>query len=732
MNKLFQKFGSEKRWVAWQYKEVSDGAGGMKLSKMPLGKSNDPTTWGTLDEISANGNEKVGIMFGLDKMFLGIDIDHCINKETKRVEHEERENILAMIKRADTYMELSPSGTGIHLYFALSAPLELKANKKAPYECYSSLRFFTVTGDVLGEEKEVRTITPDEAIEILSIGGYPWGKEKKESTPVPNTSVHITMDDKDIVSKMFSSKNGDKLRALYNGDLSNHNNDQSSADVALCSSLAFWTRKDAAQIERIWLTSPLGAREKTQSRVDYRMRTVQFAIDNCDTVYQLPRQKGKVTVAINEDEAEEIDFDFLHTFKGKDKIKTITLCTENIAIVLRKHPDFKGKYRLDEFKGIYEIQNADGEWVDFKDSDILVLQSQIARIFTEFQTVKKDMVYDAVLKVGEENKIDSAVDYLKSVTWDGEARLDKWLTHTYGVEENIYHAAVASNWMKGLVKRIMYPGCKFDYVLVLEGAQGTRKSSSLAVLGRNWHVETTMSPDSKDFFMQFSAKAIVEFSEGETLSRTEVKKLKAIITTQSDKFRPPYGRVSMDFPRRCVFAMTTNNDEYLKDETGNRRWLPVRTVFAMANLEWLEANRDQLFAEAYHRAINLKETNWEFPDIETALEQDKRRVSDPNEDRIVSWYERLTANERNRGVTVTQVYSGVFNGGMEIYKPITKYEEMNIANVLRDILKLERKQSSVSGVRKVRWYPKGLVESDYVPQEKVVTLDDFENNEAQI
>lgn len=732
MNKLFEKFGSQKRWVVWQYKEVSDGSGGIKLSKMPIGKSNDPETWGTLEDVQKDGNEKVGIMFGLDKKFLGIDIDHCINKETKLVEHPECEQIIALIKRADTYMELSPSGTGIHLYFELSAPLDLVANKKAPYECYSSLRFFTVTGQVFGNEREVRTITPEEAIEILSIGGYPWGKDKKPDGVLHNTTVVSTLDDKSVVEKMFKARNGSKLRTLYNGDTTNHGGDLSSADMALCSSLAFWTRKDAQQMERIWLTSPLGAREKTQSRADYRARTIQFAIDNCDTIYEPPKPKtSKITLPINEDETEEIVFDFLFVIRGKEQIKTITVCTENICEVLRKHPLFKGRFRLDEFKGAYEIKGKDGEWCDFVDADILKLQSQIARMFTEFQTVKKDMVYDAVLKVGEENAIDSAIDYLKSVIWDGTARLDKWLFYTYGVEQNKYHTAVASNWMKGLVNRIVYPGCKFDYVLVLEGAQGAKKSSSLAVLGRDWHVETTMSPDSKDFFMQFQAKAIVEFSEGETLSRTEVKKLKAIITTQSDKFRPPYGRVSMDFPRRCVFAMTTNNDEYLKDETGNRRWLPIKTILPHANLEWLEANRDQLFAEAYHRAIVLKEKTWEFPEEETTAEQNKRRVSDPNEDRIVGWYERLTLKERNQGITISQVYSGVFNGGMELYKPITKYEEMSIANVLKMALKLENKQVSRSGTRKMRWFPADLVESDYVPQERVVTLDDFESNEEQ-
>jgi len=723
MNKLFEKFGEQKRWISWQPKEIIERNGDKKMSKIPLGKSNDPSTWHTLSEIK--DQSRVGIMFGLDKKFLGIDIDHCVNPQTNRIEHSERDNIIELIKKADTYMELSPSGTGVHLYFELTEPLELEANKKAPYECYSSLRFFTVTGNSYGKEKNVRTITAKEALDILSVVGYPWGKEKKSMAVTINTPIHININDTDIIKKMFNAKNGKKIQSLYNGDTKAYGDDMSTADMALVSMLAFWTRKDAEQMERIWINSPLGARAKTQEREDYRTRTITFAIENCDTVYEPPMPKSKVQVAINEDEYIDIDFDFLFTLKGKEKTKVVTLCTENICRVLRKHPEFKGKYRLDDFKGKYELYDGK-KWIDFEDVDILKLQSRIAEIFTEFQTVKKEMIYDAVLTVGKENEIDSAKDYLRSVVWDKIPRLDQWLCNTYGVEDNLYHRAVGSNWMKGLVKRIMQPGCKFDYVLVLEGEQGTKKSSSLATLGRDWHVETTMSPDTKDFFMQFSSKAIVEFSEGETLSRTDVKKLKAIITTQQDKYRMPYGKISLDHPRRCVFAMTTNTDEYLKDETGNRRWLPVKTLLPRANLEWLEANRDQLFAEAYQRVIVSKETTWEFPDVETREEQSKRRISDANEDLIVDWYLKKSSYEKNEGITVTDIYFALFTGGFgSISKPISKYDEMNIANVLKNILKLEKKQTSVDGIRKIRWYPVGMIESEFKVEDKQLVMEDF-------
>jgi putative DNA primase/helicase len=324
----------------------------------------------------------------------------------------------------------------------------------------------------------------------------------------------------------------------------------------------------------------------------------------------------------------------------------------------------------------------------------------------DFVKVPKEMVFDAMMKVARENTFDSAIDYLQGVKWDGTPRLDQWLTHTYGTPDDLYHQKVGSNWMKGLVRRIMVPGCKFDHVLVLEGEQGTRKSTSLMVLGGDWHVETAMSTDNKDFFMMFQGKAIIEFSEGETLSRTETKRMKAIITTQVDKYRPAYGRMSVDFKRRCVFAMTTNADEYLKDETGNRRWLPVK-CYGTANIDWL---RDQLFAEAYHRVMVLNETTWEFPDELMKEAQDLRRLHDPWEDLIAEWYFELTQRERDLGITVHDAYIKAVHKGSNSIKPMARFEEMNISEVFRRVLRLDKRRTFLKGVRAYRYYQAGAPE----------------------
>ena len=704
----------EKRWVVWN----AEKAGG-RTTKIPYsitGKkasSTDESTWTTYEKAKAASEffSGIGVVFTPDQTLLGIDIDHVV--EDGKVIGEHAKAITKLIKEADSYTEISPSGTGLHIYLHLTGPLALEANRHSPFEAYTSGRYFTFSEvSFHGKPKEIRTISPKEALKLLTIIGYPWEKPEAITKKGENSNEVVVstslFTDEELLKRMFDSRNGADIKKLYQGDATAKEGDLSRTDAALLSHLAFWSRKDKEQMERIWLASPLGSREKTQQREDYRLRSITAALKSCDEVYQTQEERIK----------EETGIDFLYTL-GAQGQKLVTKNTENICRILREDEDFEGRFRYDTFTNVYEIQIPETkEWRALEDNDAVAIQTQISIKYDFFRTVGKEMVFDAIMLVGKEEQIDSALDFIRSVEWDGEERLDQWLTHTFGTPDDEYHRAVASNWIKGLVKRIIKPGCKFDYVLVLEGEQGAKKSTSLHVLGmmangQSLHVETTMSTDSKDFFMQFQGKAIIEFSEGETLSRTEVKKMKAIITMQSDKYRPPYGRVSLDFPRRCVFAMTTNQEQYLKDETGNRRWLPVRVIKEEADVEWLRANRDQLLAEAYHRLVIGNETIYEFPKEETRRQQEARRISDPNEDRIVEWYynDPFNTKKQDEGITIQQVYEQALSQ----FGAMKKYEEMAIADVLRNKLKLKKLRKYIDGAQRTRWFPENTP----------LSLDDF-------
>lgn len=668
---LIKKYGAEPRWVSWKLETIKGKQTKVPYNAITGGKasSTDPQTWTTADKVSGN----MGIVLH-DNLLLCIDIDHVITEGKLQ-----SEVITNLILESNTYTEVSQSGTGIHLFLALTEPLTLTANRKDPFEVYTNGRYICTTGKNYTEEREVRTVTPVEALEIIQ-KIVPQKSKEKISTEI-NTSYFTN--DTELLNTMFSSKHGKKIKDLFDGitDIT----DASSADESLCCHLAYWSGKDPVQMDRLLLVSALGKREKMK-RKDYRERTIKKAIDFTKGVYKPPETK---------------ELDLLFTVIKKEKVYTLN--TENICRILSRHKEFTGTIRYDKFSNQIEIKE-NGLWREFAVGDEIVIQTKISILFPCFGKVNKQMVFDAIVKVARDNAIDSAIDYLTSIEWDKTPRLDHWLAYTYGVPEDEYHQKVASNWLKGLVKRLVVPGSKFDYVLVLEGDQGVKKSTSLGILGGGWHVETAMSTDNKDFFMQFQGKAIIEFSEGETLSRTEVKRMKAIITMQNDRFRLPYGRTTQDFPRRCVFAMTTNDSEYLKDETGNRRWLPVATVFEEADIEWLIENRDQLFAEAYHRVITLRETTYEFPKEITREMQDSRMVSDPNTELIAEWYyTALTDTDRVNGITTHRVFNECLHknwGG----SPMKKWEEMMIANILKKHLKLKKERLTVNGTQANRWF----------------------------
>ena len=704
-SKLIERFGEEKRWTNWRLETVNEKQTKVPyFSKTKKSESNNPSTWRTYEEVfdaSNNGGNNfsgVGIFFKEDKLLLGVDIDHCVNDG--KIEHEKKDIIEKFIKESNTFIEISPSNTGLHLFFEMKTPLDLVAHKKAPFEVYNNLRYLTVTNNIYSN-KTIRVVTPEEVTTLLSIIGYPWGRETSSTVSIGLSPISTTenLTDDQILKKMFRAKNGKKFEKIYSGDTSDYKS-ASEAEYALVGSLAFWTARNPVQMERIWLGSTIGMRDKTQTRKKYRKDAIDSILSKPGEIYEPLEVKIKKA-------NHNLDFDFLFKIDNKGD-KVFIQNTENICRVLRVHPNFKDRFRYDCFKGIYEINSKVGKsdkrrWRIIEDNDAVNIQTAISILFPCFTLVGKTMVYEAMIKVAKENTIDSAADFITSLVWDKTYRLDNWLKETFGCPLDAVHKAIASNWLKGLVKRIIEPGCKFDYVLVLEGEQGVGKSTSLSVLGGDWHVETTMSTDSKDFFMQFQGKAIIELSEGETLSRTEVKRMKAIITMQNDKYRPPYERSSQDFPRRCVFAMTTNQGEYLKDDTGNRRWLPVRVMLAESNVKWLKENREQLFAEAYHRVFNKGETIYEFPK-EIFDMQKERMISDPNEDLIIDWYfEKLMESSRKEGITTFQAYRDALNGGYPS-RPMNKFEEMSIARVLKDTLSLTKKRVMSEGMRAMRWY----------------------------
>jgi predicted P-loop ATPase len=273
-----------------------------------------------------------------------------------------------------------------------------------------------------------------------------------------------------------------------------------------------------------------------------------------------------------------------------------------------------------------------------RDDDFFMLAAQL-----EYCGIKvgKDVAADAAVRVAKENSINPPREFLARLEWDGKPRLDSWLAYYLGADAQPpeYLAMVGAKWLIGVVSRVFRPGTKFDSVLILEGEQGLRKSTALRVLatfhGEDFFLDSVGDIRSKDTLMTMQGKLIVEIAELASFRKSENEEIKAFITRQVDEYRPPYGRTVLKRPRYFVLAGSTNelDDGYLTDDTGNRRYWPVKC--GGIDVESLERDAMQLWAEAVVR-YREGERTWLTKEeaVLSTHEQKQRFLEDAWQERI--------------------------------------------------------------------------------------------------
>jgi predicted P-loop ATPase len=240
--------------------------------------------------------------------------------------------------------------------------------------------------------------------------------------------------------------------------------------------------------------------------------------------------------------------------------------------------------------------------------------------------------------VARENRVHPVRDYLHALNWDGTPRVNIWLTRYLGVEDTPYVRAVGDRFLISAVARVEQPGCKADQVLILEGPQGTLKSSALQALANPWFTDRISNLGSKDAAMEVAGVWLIEMSELDALMKASNSAIKSFVSRRSDRFRPPYGKHVVDHPRQCVFAGTINPLEgYLNDPTGARRFWPV--VCGGIDLETLIRDRDQLWAEALVRFQDGMPWWLDTAELEALAksEQEARYEVDAWTEKIVQW-----------------------------------------------------------------------------------------------
>lgn len=271
------------------------------------------------------------------------------------------------------------------------------------------------------------------------------------------------------------------------------------------------------------------------------------------------------------------------------------------------------------------------QWSDF---DTLGLKTWWEN--NELFTLNKETCFDAVIRVGQHMRYNEFTDWLynKLEPWNGISRLDTLLIDYAGAKDTPYTREVTKNMLLSAVKRGIDPGCQQDHMMILEGRQGSKKTSFWSVLGGRWHVEMDIDPTNKDSMAGLRGFLFIEMMEMSALDSANVQRLKGFISRRFDHYRPSYGRVHISVKRNSVFAGSANPDlnggGSYRDTTGNRRLWPV-AVRKRIDIEGIKAIRDQLFAEALHRI--RKGEKWYIEDAElerdARIEQEKREIQDP-------------------------------------------------------------------------------------------------------
>lgn len=258
-------------------------------------------------------------------------------------------------------------------------------------------------------------------------------------------------------------------------------------------------------------------------------------------------------------------------------------CVPNIRLALENDMLLKNRIRLDTFAdrllgsaplpwGLRVKQNGVFEWLNSDDAGI---REYIYRVLG---IQSRDLTEDAVLLTAQLQSFNPVVDYLSALSWDGTTRLDSLYIDYFGAEDCPYIRAVTRKAFVAAVARAHEPGTKFDTMTVLQGPQGTGKTTFFSRLGRQWFTNSVRTFEGKEAAELLQGVWIIEIGELEAFKKSEVDQIKQFLSTTEDQYRAAYARRTEKHPRRCVFFGTTNNQEYLRDPTGNRRFWPVDSM----------------------------------------------------------------------------------------------------------------------------------------------------------
>ena len=364
----------------------------------------------------------------------------------------------------------------------------------------------------------------------------------------------------------------------------------------------------------------------------------------------------------------------------------IKSCIANYRLFIENHDDFADMFAYSNFEYRPVINRYPHWWAN--DDDRALPRSLDDHDMTDIQTrlqelgltsIKKHDAEQVVLRACQRLKIHPVQDHLNALVWDGQTRINTWLSDYCGADNSDIVSQFGRKWLIAAMARIMQPGCKVDTMLILEGEQGAGKSQLAHALSFGYFTDEHLDPkNAKESAMLLHGSWIVEVAELSSLKHSQTESSKAFYSRSVDKFRPPYERGIKEHPRQQIFIGTTNTDDYLKDSTGNRRYWPVK--ISNINIKKVIENREQLWAEAL---VQLKAgEQWWLDDefsAQAMTEQKERMAIDSNQLLV----EEYIKNGNFQCVTWQELWRDVLH---EVFKNTDSNNvQRNITRILRSM-----------------------------------------------
>ena len=354
---------------------------------------------------------------------------------------------------------------------------------------------------------------------------------------------------------------------------------------------------------------------------------------------------------------------------------------DNVTRVFEGCLHFKDNIWYDEF--LDRIIYRGKPWTDNDDIETAIqLQRHLG-----LTTITDNHVFKAVSAYAIRNRRNVITDYLSSLQWDQTPRIVTFFQDICGCEDSDYSRAVSQNFLISMVARAYNPGCKVDTMPILESPQGYKKSTMFEILAGDYHANASSNLHHVDFYQCLKGKWIVEFAELHQFSKSDIAKVKDILSSRKDTYRSSYGRSAADHLRKSVFVGTTNEETYLSDNTGARRFWPLTAT--CIDTERLIRDRDQYFAEAV-KLYKSNATWWEVP-ASAADEQEMRRSRDPWEDDISEY---LQFKDR---ISTQEILKNCLRFDMA---KKSKFDEMRVGSILKI---LGFKRSKIRDGKHLKW-----------------------------